>query len=207
MATTLLPDTLWELLELFLPATKAGPKDNPPEQKDMPGSSRAALAGRGSDGQGHYASETKNGEGRIVYLNNLAQQALSASPRKSKTDRPCLLRRLCHPRECFADVPSGVPCGEYFGLPLPRLAADDGELDEDSGSGHSHRRAHSGHKDLRMAAGYQHLSPAFLLDAVRLLDTTFTGSSQTLEGPENGKGSCSIVPTASPTERAIEIGL
>ncbi len=30
-----------------------------------------------------------------------------------------------------------------------------------------------GHKDLRMAARYQHLSPAFLADAVNSLDTVF----------------------------------
>ncbi|MGZ4827127.1 MAG: tyrosine-type recombinase/integrase [Terriglobales bacterium] len=30
-----------------------------------------------------------------------------------------------------------------------------------------------GHKDLRMAARYQHLSPAFLAEAVNRLDTTF----------------------------------
>jgi site-specific recombinase XerD len=30
-----------------------------------------------------------------------------------------------------------------------------------------------GHKDLRMAARYQHLSPAFLAEAVNRLDQTF----------------------------------
>jgi hypothetical protein len=30
-----------------------------------------------------------------------------------------------------------------------------------------------GHKDLRMAARYQHLSPAFLADAVEKLDAVF----------------------------------
>jgi len=38
-----------------------------------------------------------------------------------------------------------------------------------------------------MAARYQHLSPAFLSDAVKLLDTSFAESSQTLEAPENGQ--------------------
>jgi hypothetical protein len=35
-----------------------------------------------------------------------------------------------------------------------------------------------GHKDLRMAARYQHLSPTFLADAVGRLDATFAECHQ-----------------------------
>ncbi|HEU0174815.1 MAG TPA: hypothetical protein VFV58_11175 [Blastocatellia bacterium] len=40
-----------------------------------------------------------------------------------------------------------------------------------------------GHKDLRMAAGYQHLSPAFLSEAVGKLDKVF-GSLNAENGGE-----------------------
>src|SRR5215472_6352154 len=64
-----------------------------------------------------------------------------------------------------------------------------------------------GHKDLRMAARYQHLSPAYLADAVKRLDDLFpnlppfplrTGGDCASRNRETGQSSCSIVPTASP---------
>jgi hypothetical protein len=54
-----------------------------------------------------------------------------------------------------------------------------------------------GHKDLRMAARYQHLSPAFLADAVKKLDQVF-GDRPDLMAVESGS-SGSIVTVASPS--------
>jgi hypothetical protein len=42
-----------------------------------------------------------------------------------------------------------------------------------SGADYPHGRLALGHKDLRMAARYQHLSPAFLGEAVGRLDGVF----------------------------------
>jgi integrase len=116
--------------------------------------------------------QTKNGDGRIVYLNKSALAALGSVSRSDAkgTDR------------IFSSVtPEQVSVG------FARLCRKEQILDF-----RFHDLRHTaaswlrmqgadihtvaqllGHKDLRMAARYQHLSPAFLADAVAKLDGAF----------------------------------
>lgn len=117
--------------------------------------------------------QTKNGDGRIVYLNEGAQAVLSSiqpAPEASITDRifdgftpdqvsvnfkrACLSLKILDFR--FHDL-------RHTAASWLRMSGAD-----------IHTVAQLlGHKDLRMAARYQHLSPAFLSDAVRKLDGVF----------------------------------
>ena len=130
--------------------------------------------------------QTKNGDGRIVYLNSMAQQALSAVTRNGAKATDTVFKgaqitpenvSLAFLRACRA-----VNISDFRFHDLRHTAA-------------SWMRMHGadihtvalilGHKDLRMAARYQHLSPAFLSDAVRLLDTAYAEASTGCK--ENGQ--------------------
>lgn len=136
--------------------------------------------------------QTKNGEGRIVYLNDLARQALQAAAEGS-----------VKPTDLVFTNEAATP--ENVSLAFLRACRSVGVLDF-----HFHDLRHTaaswmrmkgadihtvalvlGHKDLRMAARYQHLSPAFLSEAVGLLDQVFGN-------PGNGQSSCTIVTKALP---------
>jgi integrase len=135
--------------------------------------------------------QTKNGEGRIVYLNQLALQAIESLPVSDQTKPTDVL------------FPGLAP--EWVSVSFVRLCRKVGIADF-----HFHDLRHTaaswlrmkgadihtvaqllGHKDLRMAARYQHLSPGFLADAVARLDGAFaechqyvTNKNQLTEGVE-----------------------
>lgn len=128
--------------------------------------------------------QTKNGEGRIVYLNRGAVSALRALPFGPETKATDKL------------FPDKSP--EQVSMAFKRACSDSGLLDF-----HFHDLRHTaaswlrmqgadihtvalllGHKDLRMAARYQHLSPAFLSEAVGRLDSIFELGSP-VEVPES----------------------
>ena len=116
--------------------------------------------------------QTKNGEGRIVYLNKLALKVTDGQPAAASmlTER----------------VFDGVT-GEQVSMAF-RRAAKAAKIEDFRFHDLRHTAAswlrmegadiHTvaqllGHKDLRMASRYQHLSPVFLADAVKKLDQVF----------------------------------
>lgn len=117
--------------------------------------------------------QTKNGEGRIVYLNEGAQAVLASA---SRTPEAKITDRI------FGDfTPDQVSIN--FRRACARLKVADFRFHDLRHTAASWLRMSGadihtvaqllGHKDLRMAARYQHLSPAFLAEAVRKLDGVF----------------------------------
>ena len=117
--------------------------------------------------------QTKNGDGRIVYLNQTALDTLRSVLRRFSQKTTDLV---------FAGI---TP--EQVSVAFARLCRNENILDF-----RFHDLRHTaaswlrmkgadihtvaqllGHKDLRMAARYQHLSPSFLADAVATLDGVF----------------------------------
>jgi integrase len=118
--------------------------------------------------------QTKNGEGRIVYLNVLAQQALATVPRNDSksTDRIFHGEQMSPANVSLAFLRAcrSVNISDFRFHDLRHTAASWMRM---SGADIHTVALVLGHKDLRMAARYQHLSPAFLSSAVKLLDKAF----------------------------------
>ena len=123
--------------------------------------------------------QTKNGEGRIVYLNTLAQQALAAVPRgKSKSTDQIFNDEQMSPENvslAFLRACRAANISDFRFHDLRHTAARWMRM---NGADIHTVALILGHKDLRMAARYQHLSPAFLSDAVKLLDTAYARTNE-----------------------------
>ncbi len=126
------------------------------------------------DGGRVLLSETKNGESRIVYLNRLAVQAIESLPASKKTKPTGLLFPKLQPEwvsVAFSRLCRKLKIENFHFHDLRHTAAS--WLRMKGADIHTVAQL-LGHKDLRMAARYQHLSPTFLADAVNRLDATFS---------------------------------
>jgi integrase len=116
--------------------------------------------------------QTKNGEGRVVYLNDMAMMVFDSAAQAGA--RP--VDRI------FADW-EGYKVDASFDRARRAVGLEDFRFHDLRHTAASWLRMagadiHTvaqllGHKDLRMAARYQHLSPAFLAEAVGKLDVVF----------------------------------
>lgn len=138
-------------------------------------------------------SQTKNGDGRIVYLNILALQALATA--RNETSRPA--DRIFNETQMSPDYVTQVFARACTAAGVENFRFHDLRHTAASWMRMNGADIHTvalvlGHKDLRMAARYQHLSPTFLSKAVNLLDSAFA------KPKKKARKSNSIVTTASP---------
>lgn len=126
--------------------------------------------------------QSKNGEGRIVYLNRLALESIESLPVTERTKANDLLFRGLKPQwisVSFSRLCRKVGILDFRFHDLRHTAAS--WLRMKGADIHTVAQL-LGHKDLRMAARYQHLSPGFLSDAVNTLDRTFEECHQYVTG-------------------------
>ena len=117
--------------------------------------------------------QTKNGDGRIVYLNQCAVAAVRSLPRSPEAKTTDRLFGEVSPEQvsiAFVRVCRKQQILDFRFHDLRHTAAS--WLRMQGADIHTVAQL-LGHRDLRMAARYQHLSPAFLADAVARLDAAF----------------------------------
>ena len=115
--------------------------------------------------------QTKNGEGRIVYLNALAVLDSQVKPGVKPTDPVFLTASGEQVSVAFKRSAKAAKIEDFRFHDLRHTAAS--WLRMKGADIHTVAQL-LGHKDLRMAARYQHLSPTFLSDAVKKLDEVFS---------------------------------
>ncbi len=117
--------------------------------------------------------QSKNGEGRIIYLNKSALAVIRSLPFGSATRSTDRLFPGVNPdwlRQSFTKVCRKLGIEDFRFHDLRHTAAS--WLRMQGADIHTVAQI-LGHKDLRMAQRYQHLSPVFLADAVNRLDSVF----------------------------------
>ena len=117
--------------------------------------------------------QTKNGDGRVVYLNQSALVVLRSLPfgaNTKSTDRLFPDQSPGQVTVAFRRACRSVHIADFRFHDLRHTAASWLRM---SGADIHTVAELLGHKDLRMAARYQHLSPAFLGEAVSRLDSVF----------------------------------
>lgn len=114
--------------------------------------------------------QTKNGEGRIVYLNNTAKNALNSVLGDAEPKPTSRIFQSLKPEwvsVAFQRCCKAAGIHDFRFHDLRHTAASWMRM---NGSDIHTVAQLLGHKDLRMAARYQHLSPQYLADAVSKLD-------------------------------------
>jgi hypothetical protein len=117
--------------------------------------------------------QTKNEDGRIVYLNQSALAALRSVVRSAETKATDTVFAGVTPEQvsvAFARLCRNQKILDFRFHDLRHTAAN--WLRMQGADIHTVAQL-LGHKDLRMAARYQHLSPAFLAEAVGRLDIAY----------------------------------
>jgi integrase len=129
--------------------------------------------------------QTKNGDGRIVYLNEMAMMVFKAVGWNEQTKPGDRIFSDWTPDDvtmAFIGVCRKLGIVDFRFHDLRHTAASWMRM----GGADIHTVAELlGHKDLRTAKRYQHLSPAFLAEAVGKLDAVF-GANDGAKGGENG---------------------
>ncbi|MGH9751849.1 MAG: tyrosine-type recombinase/integrase [Blastocatellia bacterium] len=130
--------------------------------------------------------QTKNGDTRIIYLNEMATMVFKSVGWNEETkpgERIFAAWTPEHVTVRFGRICENLKIPDFRFHDLRHTAASWMRM---SGADIHTVAQLLGHKDLRMAARYQHLSPAFLSEAVGKLDAVF-GSQEGLKLVENGE--------------------
>ena len=116
--------------------------------------------------------QTKNGDGRVVYLNRIAKAALESVVTEDAPSRVLVFDGVCaeYVTQTFRQACTDVGIEDFRFHDLRHTAASWMRM---SGADVHTVALALGHKDLRMTMQYSHLSPAFLGDTVGRLDGVF----------------------------------